>query len=580
MDKTLQKIQIGEILIKLGLITQTQLETAIERQKITGYRLGETLINLGFIEKNQLLEIVAKQLNIPLVDVRNYSFDPALVALLPEIDARRYRAMVLQVNNENISVAMVDPQDLIAQDQLEKIFKKPIKISLTAEDDLLKSIDNFYRHTTEINILAEALSAELTKNDYDSQKLTEGYSQLDVPILKLLQSIFEDAVQVGASDVHIEPDEYLLRIRQRIDGVLHEHVIKEKQVAEALALRLKLMASLNITEKRLPQDGRFSIRVHEKNYDIRLSTLPTQYGESVVMRLLNQSAELVSLEQMGADAMMVSRLKKILTLPNGLLLVTGPTGSGKTTTLYSLLNDMNTSERKIITVEDPIEYRMHRINQVQVLTKINLTFANVLRSILRQDPDVIMIGELRDQETVSIALRAAMTGHFVLATLHTNDAISSIVRLLDMGAEGYIVASVLRVAIAQRLVRRICLNCITPYSLSSSEKIWLSAMLPDLKNEEIHYKFGKGCMYCHHTGFKNQIGIFELLEINQEMADALRVSDTMAFSHLARENTFFRPLIKNGFDLVRSGVTTLSELIRIIGENLEDVPVANSMVME
>jgi len=573
--KSIQKVHIGTLLIEKGLITQEQLNKAIEKQRLTGERLGQILVDLNFIREDELLKLLSKQLNIPLIDVRNYSLDPDVVALLPEMDARRYRAIVLHQEDASILVAMADPQDLIASDEIEKILKQPIQIALAAEEDLLKAIDMMYRHTTEINVLAEALSAELTKNDYDIEKLTEGYSQTDAPILKLLQSIFEDAVQVGASDIHIEPDEYVLRIRQRIDGVLHEQIIKEKQVAYALALRLKLMAGLNITEKRIPQDGRFSIRVHDKNFDVRLSTLPVQFGESVVMRLLNQSSEIVSLELMGVSHFMMTRLQKILTMPHGLLLVTGPTGSGKTTTLYSLLSGINSPELKIITVEDPVEYRMPRISQVQVLSKIDLTFARALRAILRQDPDVIMIGELRDQETVSIALRAAMTGHLVLATLHTNDAASSIVRLLDMGAEGYIVASILRAAIAQRLVRRICQNCIEDHTLTLQEKIWIESVVFATENELITYKQGKGCSYCHYTGFKGQIGIFEMLEINEFMADALRTDDTMRFGQLAREVKSFRPLILSGFDLVKKGMTSLEELIRIMGESLEQaLPVA------
>jgi len=579
--KPIKKIQIGEILLNQGMLTQQQLDLAIKKQILTGARLGQVLVDLGYVNKIDLLNLLAEQLKIPFIDIKNYTLDPSDVSLLSEINARRYRAIVLQNTNKNILIAMADPQDLVAFDELTKILKKNLQIALVSEDDLLSCIDANYRRTSQISVLAEELSAELIKNDYDVKKLAEGFSEIDAPVLKLLQSIFEDAVQAGASDVHIEPDEYSVRIRQRIDGVLHEQIINEKQISHALALRLKLMAGLNITEKRMPQDGRFSIRVHNKNYDIRLSTLPTQYGESVVMRLLNQSAELITLQQMGASAAMDARLKKILTLPNGLLLITGPTGSGKTTTLYSLLNSVNTAERKIITVEDPVEYRMHRINQVQVLPKINLTFAAALRSILRQDPDIIMIGELRDHETASIALRAAMTGHLVLATLHTNDAASSVVRLLDMGVEGYIVASVLRVAVAQRLVRRVCKNCIVDYELSVAEKVWVSAVVPYLANKKINYKIGRGCSYCHNTGFKGQTGVYEMLEINEKMADALRLNNSVEFARLVRTNKSFIPLVQSSFDLIQSGITSLSEIIRIIGESLvEDVPLENSIVTE
>ncbi|MDX1902424.1 MAG: ATPase, T2SS/T4P/T4SS family [Gammaproteobacteria bacterium] len=570
MQSVQKKVQLGQLLIKKGIITDDQLKAAIEKQILTGDRLGQVLVDLGFVKEDELLKLLAQQLEIPFIDVRNYSLDPETVALLPEMHARRYRAIVLHQDEKSILVAMADPEDLVAHDKLQDLLKKPIEIALASEDDLLRSIDMMYRRTSEITELAEELSAELISSDYDIDKLTEGLSQTDAPILKLLQSIFEDAVQVNASDIHIEPDEHVLRIRQRIDGVLHEQILKEKQVASALALRLKLMAGLNITEKRVPQDGRFSIRIHNKNFDIRLSTLPTQFGESVVMRLLNQSAAIENLEYMGMPKAMHSRIQKILSLPHGLLLVTGPTGSGKTTTLYSLLNSMNNPERKIITVEDPVEYRMSRINQVQVLPKIDLTFARVLRAILRQDPDVIMIGELRDHETAQIALRAAMTGHFVLATLHTNDATSSIVRLLDMGLEGYIVGAVLRAAIAQRLVRRICQNCIHDYQLTLHEKIWLDSTMPDALKTEVHFKQGIGCTYCHHTGFKGQVGIFEMLELNEKMADALRLNDTFMFAQLARESKSFSPLVHSGFGLVKAGVTTLGEIIRLTGDITEE----------
>lgn len=565
----IKKVHIGKLLLDNNFLTQEQLDTAIARQKSTGSRLGQVLVDMGLVNEDQILELLAQQLEIPFIDIKNYTLNPEIVQLLPEIYARRFRALVLSKDDQGLLVGMADPQDVIAYDELGRILQQPIKTALVRESDLLRVIDMMYRRTMEISTLAEELSAELTKNDYDVTQLAEGLSITDAPVVKLLQSIFEDAVQVNASDVHIEPDEHVLRIRQRIDGILHEHIIKEKAVAQALALRLKLMGGLNIAEKRLPQDGRFSIRLREKNFDVRLSTLPVQFGESVVMRLLNQSAQLLSLSHVGLPENLVRRLYKILSLPNGILLITGPTGSGKTTTLYGALTYLNNPEKKIITVEDPVEYRLPRISQVQVQAKIDLTFARILRSVLRQDPDVIMIGELRDQETVSIALRAAMTGHFVLSTLHTNDAISSAIRLLDMGAEGYIVASVLRAVLAQRLVRRICHNCVEPYEPSPQEKIWLASVVGTV-NSEVVFKHGTGCSYCHNTGYKGQIGVFELLELDTELADALRLNNTVEFSRLAKMHENFRPLILSGLQFATEGVTTIREVIRITGESLEE----------
>lgn len=562
---TIKKNHLGKLLVENKLITPDQLDLAIAEQNATGGKLGQILINLGFVSDEQVLELLSTQLDIPYVDIKNVTLRESDVHHLPEIYARRFRAIVLSHDQAGYLVGMVDPQDILASDELSHILKLPIRIALVKEDDLLTVIDMMYRRTSEITHLAEELSAELTDHDFDVVKLSEGLSTIDAPVVKLLQSIFEDAVQVNASDVHIEPDEQVLRIRQRIDGVLHEQILKETTVAQALTLRLKLMAGLNIAERRLPQDGRFSIRIRDLNYDVRLSTMPAQFGESVVMRLLNQSANILSLDQIGMSPDLLQRLHGIMSLPNGLLLITGPTGSGKTTTLYGILSELNTPAKKIITVEDPVEYRLPRISQVQVQSKIDLSFARVLRSVLRQDPDIIMVGELRDQETVSIALRAAITGHLVLATLHTNDAISSAVRLLDMGAEGYLVASVVRGIIAQRLVRRICPNCVEDHHPTLQETIWLASM-SYLSTQDVSFKRGRGCTYCHLTGFKGQVGVFELLVINSSLAEALRVVDTQKFEQVANEDSDFRPLVWSGLDQAIKGVTTLSEVIRITGE--------------
>lgn len=564
----LKKIHLGKLLIDKHLVTQEQLDIAIARQSSSGERLGKVLINLGFIREDKLLELISNQLEIPYVDVKNYSFDPEVVHLLPEIYARRFRAILLNNDKNGLLVGMADPQDIVAYDGLVDFFKKPINIALVREEDLLKILDVMYRRTSEITSLAGELSSELVTHEFDVSQLATGLSSADATVAKLLQSIFEDAVQINASDVHIEPDEKVLRIRQRIDGVLHEQILKEKAVAQALALRLKLIAGLNISEKRIPQDGRFSIKIRNINFDVRLSTLPVQFGESIVMRLLNQSAGILDLERIGLPESYLIRLRNIISLPNGLLLITGPTGSGKTTTLYGALTELNTSEKKIITVEDPVEYRINRINQVQVQPKIDLSFARVLRSILRQDPDIIMIGELRDTETASIAMRASMTGHFVLSTLHTNDAVSSAIRLLDMGIEGYIVATVLRAILAQRLVRRICENCKEEYKVPTHEKVWVSHLLGSFP-EQIKFQRGTGCTYCYNTGYKGQIGVFELLELNTLLADALRNNDTAKFTKIANENKDFRPLALNAYDFAVSGITSISEVMRVGGETIE-----------
>ncbi len=566
-----KRIHIGTLLLEQQLLTQEQLTTAVAQQHASGGKLGQVLIDLGYIKEEKLLALLAEQLEIPYVDLKNYTLIPEIVHLLPELYARNLRAMVLAKEASALLVGMVDPQNIVAHDELSRLLNSPIRVALVREIDLIKTIDVVYRHTAEITQLAEELSEELVKSDYDIDQLTAGLSVSDAPVVKLLQTIFEDAVRANASDVHIEPAENGLRIRSRIDGILHEQMIKEKQVAPALTLRLKLMAGLNITEKRLPQDGRFSMKIHNQNFDVRLSTMPVQYGESVVMRLLNQSAESFGMEHVGMPADLLFIIRKIVTMPNGLLLVTGPTGSGKTTTLYGILNELNTAEKKIISVEDPVEYRLARINQVQVNTRIDLSFARVLRSVLRQDPDIIMVGELRDQETVSMALRASMTGHFVLSTLHTNDSISAAIRLLDMGAEGFLVATILRAVLAQRLVRRICQNCIEIHQPVAEELLWLSSVANYSHKEKVYY-LGPGCTYCHNTGYKGQIGLFELLEITPYLAEMLRLNDTAGFNHAAEKSPHFRPLILSGLDLVDQGVTTISEMIRIMGEGAMIAP--------
>jgi MSHA biogenesis protein MshE len=572
----IKKIQIGKILLEKNMITQDQLDAAMQVQKTSGRKLGQVLIEMGYINESIFYKILSEQLNIPFVELKHYSVNKDVIHLLPEITARRLRCMVLNKDADGLLIGISDPQDVFAIDELGSILHQPMHFAMVRENDLLKMIDLYYRHAEEISSLAGELSAEMGDNGFDITQLGIGTSHTDAPVVKLLKTIFEDAVQVGASDVHIEPGENLLRIRQRIDGVLHEQVLHEN-VVQALTQRLKLMAGLNIAEKRLPQDGRFSIKIRNNNYDVRLSTLPVQYGESVVMRLLNQSAGALNLTSIGMPQKMLERLRLIDSLPNGLLIITGPTGSGKTTTLYGVLNELNDPSLKIITVEDPVEYRIPRINQVQILSQIDLSFARALRAILRQDPDIIMIGELRDQETVAIAIRAAMTGHFVFSTLHTNDAISSAIRLIDMGAEGYLIATVLRAIIAQRLVRRNCLNCIADDVLTPQQQIWLSS-IEGFNYKGQSFKKGTGCTYCHNTGYKGQIGIFEMLEINTGLGNALRKNDTGEFIRLAKQDSAFKPLILSGLELVVEGVTSVDEIMRVTGEGFIEHPNTDNLL--
>lgn len=560
-----KKIRIGQLLLQYGLLNEEQLETALTIQKKTGAKLGETLIELGYLSSRDFLQFLGKQLGIPYVDLQHYQYSPETVRLLPETYARRFRAIVLDASQEQLLVAMADPTDIFAFDELAKILKRPLSLAVVRETDLLRTIDTIYRRTDEILSFAEELGEELAHGGLDLAALLPAAEREDAPVVRLLRSLFEDAVQVGASDIHIEPDENVLRIRQRVDGILHEQVMQEKRIAGALVSRLKLMGGLDISERRLPQDGRFNIKVRGKSIDVRLSTMPLQYGESVVMRLLDRSGGLLSLDQLGLPEVMLRRFRTFIHRPHGMVLATGPTGSGKTTTLYAALNELNQAEKKIITVEDPVEYCLPRINQVQVHPRIGLTFAHVLRSELRQDPDIIMVGEMRDQETVEIALRAAMTGHLVLSTLHTNDAVSTALRLLDMGAEGYLVASSLQAVLAQRLVRRLCDGCTEDDPLSPHQRSWLNATLGE-RAQTLRFKRGAGCPRCNNTGYHGRIGVFELLEIDYPLADALRRGDSAAFADAARQQKGFRSLALCALQYASQGVTSMEEVLRIAGQ--------------
>ncbi|MCL5668606.1 MAG: GspE/PulE family protein, partial [Gammaproteobacteria bacterium] len=457
-----KKIRLGDLLVQNKVISENQLNSALAIQKKSGRKLGRVLIENNFVEEDKLLDFLSRQLQIPFVDLRYYKFSPDTVRLLSETYARRFRTIVLEEKESDYLIGMADPTDIFAYDELARMLKRPLRLALVREADLLRTLDTVYRRTEEIISFAEKLGEEMAANEFDLAGLAQAADVTDAPVVKLLQSMFEDAVQIGASDIHIEPDEHALRIRQRIDGVLHEQLMKEKHIASALVSRLKLMSGLDIAEKRLPQDGRFTIKVKDRVIDVRLSTMPIYDGEAVVMRLLDKTGGLLNLDQLGMTSDMLRRFRQLITKPQGMVLITGPTGSGKTTTLYAALSHINSAESKIITVEDPVEYRLPRINQVQVNAKIGLSFARVLRSALRHDPDIVLVGEMRDQETAQIGMRAAMTGHLVLSTLHTNDSISCATRLLDMGAEGYMVAAALDAVIAQRLVRRICESCAEP----------------------------------------------------------------------------------------------------------------------
>lgn len=569
MAEPKKKIRIGDLLVQNEVISEDQLMTALKEQKTSGRKLGNTLIDLGYVDEDNLLNFLSQQLGIPFVQLRHYQFDDALIKKLPENHARRFRALVLDEQQGELLVGMTDPMDIFGYDELVRILKQPIRQAVVRESELLNTLDLVYRRTEEISHLAEELEDELGDDAFDLAALTATGDDNEAPVVKLLQSIFEDAVQARASDIHIEPDESVVRIRQRIDGVLQEHVMKEKRINAALVLRLKLMSGLNISEKRIPQDGRFNIRVKGRSVDVRLSTMPVQYGESVVMRLLDQTDGMLSLESLGMPPMVMERFRIAVSRPHGMVLVTGPTGSGKTTTLYGALSELNKPEVKIITAEDPVEYRLPRITQVQVNSKVGLDFSTVLRASLRQDPDVILVGEMRDQETAEIGLRAAMTGHLVLSTLHTNDSVSSAMRLTDMGAEPYLVASSLLGVLAQRLIRKLCDNCKQPYTPTDQEKVWLQSMVHSGAHVPSEFTKGSGCYQCSNTGYKGRVGVYEWLEMDEGMLDALRRNSPSEFTAAAKKSRYYQPLEQCALEYAKQGLTSLDEVFRI-SATLED----------
>lgn len=568
----MQKVRLGDLLIEKQIITENQLDDALKEQKVNRQRLGKVLVSLGYVDEKQLLKLLAEQLQIEFIDLVHFKINTKVVHYLNEMNARRLRALVIDEKNGQLLVVMADPTDLDKYDQLQENLSKPINLCAAIESEILSNIDELYRSTSEISSLAEELEDELGDSDFDLPGLNDNLSNEEAPVAKFLQTLFDEAILMKASDIHIEPDAKVLRVRLRIDGQLQEQIIKETKIVPALVLRLKLMCGLDISEKRKPQDGRFHIRAHGHDVDIRLSTMPIQHGESVVMRLLDQSSGLLKLDQTGIEPRILREIKKLLAFPHGLILVTGPTGSGKTTTLYSALSELNSPERKIITIEDPVEYKLSRVNQVQVNNKIDLSFARVLKTVLRQDPDVILIGEMRDTETVQIGLRAAVTGHLVLSTLHTNDTLSTAIRLADMGVEPYLLASAIRGIIAQRLVRRVCAFCKEQHHADDNQLAWLSKQSNKI-TETTKWHRGKGCTHCNNTGYRGRAPIFEILLPNQAMLEAMRQENYTRFAELAKQSEFFTPLSDSAINLAMEGTTSVKEVMRVcesIDESLEN----------
>ncbi|MBR9857209.1 MAG: type II/IV secretion system protein [Gammaproteobacteria bacterium] len=552
--------RLGELLIEHDVISAQQLESVLQQQKREGGRIGTLLVQMGILSELELLGFVAEQLDLPLLDLNKVEIDSQAVKLLSEVYARRHRSLVIAADDTQATVVLSDPADLDTQDAIANLLSpREVRLAVAPQSQLFGLYDQLYRRTDDIANLAEQLQVENTPSRPALE--AAGLDDSDATVAKLLYSLFEDALQVGASDVHIEPDKNLIRLRMRVDGLLQETELKEVGIAPALVSRLKLMAGLDIAERRLPQDGRFALKIKNSPVDVRMATMPVQFGEAVVLRLLDQTQGVRSLAQAGMPPALLAAFRRKLASPNGIILVTGPTGSGKTTTLYGALSELNTPDRKIITAEDPVEYQLPRVNQVQVNTKAGLTFARILRTSLRQDPDILLIGEMRDQETAEIAMRGALTGHLVLSTLHTNDAPSSAVRLMDMGVPGYLVASTLKGILAQRLVRRLCEHCKVEQVPEQSEQQFLQYLEPGFSGGRFYR--GEGCASCNHCGHKGRVGVYEWLEITHDMADTLREQNIERFNELVAAAPDFVTLARSALQLAQAGNVALSEVLRL-----------------
>lgn len=564
------KIRLGELLIRERLLREEQLQQALARQKQTGRRLGAVLQDLGFVTDEAIARLLAAQLKFPYFTAVLENVDMRAARKLSELQVRKLRAMpvgLAQGSTDRIRVAVVDPTDWQSVDELPRLLKAEIDIEVIAESGLHALIDRVYSGNNEnIQGLAKKLSEELKSSegdavDFGALGLQAGAE--DAPVVKLLQGLFDEAVRVRASDIHIEPMASTVAIRLRVDGHLRPHAEFDLRLAPALASRLKLVSALDISERRLPQDGRFVVQVRNQAVDIRLSTLPSSHGESLVMRLLLKDPMLATLDKLGIPEAGLKQLQDALSQSAGLVLVTGPTGSGKTTTLYAALGALNAAETKILTAEDPVEYRLAGITQVNVNDRIGLGFAQVLRAALRQDPDAILIGEMRDQDTVDTCMRAAVTGHLVLSTLHTNDTASAAARLIDMGAAPYMVGMALQLVIAQRLVRRVCSACTAPAEPGIAQRAWLDAQLGRHGWDATGLKHGRGCTRCRSTGYEGRLGLYEVLGMNEDLVGALMRNDMSGFLAAARQALADQQLPVQAARAVAAGQTTVDEAMRI-----------------
>lgn len=548
--------RIGEVLIDLGAITEDQLNRALAYSGEKGIIIGDALLALGFVDEQTLFKGLSYIFRVPYVNFEETSIEKEAVLLISEQLAKKYGVIPIRKEGETLVLAMHDPVDFYAIDDVEKTTGMEVSSVITPQKDILNAIDRYYG--SEIAEQAfEDLKREYSNINLESLADISASTVESAPVVRLINSILQNAIKSGASDIHIEPMAKNLKIRFRIDGQLQELMNSSMMAHSAIITRIKIMGNMDIAEKRLPQDGRVETKIDDQSIDLRLSILPTVYGEKAVIRILGGSTGALTREQLGLSTRNEILFDKISHSPNGIILVSGPTGSGKTTTLYSLLKEVNTPAVNIITVEDPVEYKLDGVNQVQVNAKAGLTFANGLRSILRQDPDIIMIGEIRDSETAQIAIRASITGHLVLSTIHTNDAASSVARLVDMGVESYLVSSSLVGVVAQRLVRNVCQNCKAGYAPSESEMELLKLSEP----RPLHK--GTGCPVCNFTGYKGRSAIHEIIVMTKEMRELVNQGATIDEINKAAMDQGTVTLRESCIELVLEGRTTIEEMLKV-----------------
>jgi len=567
---------IGNILLEKGVITQEQLDEALNVQKNTTEQIGRILTDLGHVTERDVLRAHAEQLGIPFLELDQTSVDEDVAKAIPQSVVQRYNAIPIRRSGNRLTVAMSDPSNVFALDDMRLITGYEIDPILATVEDISALLDDTDGASgggqeelqTALDALDGGLGAALgdeldiaaagTEDDVDRAQVMEE----EAPIIRVVNVVIQQAIKDRASDIHVEPDRRGVRIRYRIDGVLHEVMRVPKYVHAPLVSRIKIRGDMNIAERRIPQDGRIHIRHEGNDYDLRVSSLPTVFGEKVVMRILDQSSVMIGLNKMGMAGETQAQLESVIVQPNGMILSTGPTGSGKTTTQYSILNKINSVEKNIITIEDPVEYQLGGLNQVHVNRKAGLTFASAMRSFLRQDPDIIMVGEIRDLETAETAVQASLTGHLVLSTLHTNDAPSAITRLMDMGVEPFLIASSIIGILAQRLARRICPNCKEPYKPPAEALHRVGFNVDDMENV-VFYR-GRGCEQCRHTGYRGRSGIFEMMLVGEEVADLTVKRAPLSEIRAAALAGGMKTLKMDGFQKVLEGLTTVEEVMRVI----------------